>query len=253
MPEGDTIHRVAHRLNAALRGRELGLAEAPNPRSPIHRRAGELQGRTFELAEARGKHLLAHLSGDLVVHSHLGMNGRWAISADGRHPHGRPWLLLASGRSVASQTGGKLLRLVSEARVRRDPALRSLGPDPLAPGFDPAETAWRLRDAGAGRETGEALLDQRIVAGVGNVIRNEACFGAAVSPWRPVDELGEAEAERLIGEVARIMRASISSGRRPRLIYRANGGRCPTCGDPVNSRGQGDANRTAYWCPRCQS
>ena len=253
MPEGDTIHRAARRLNAALRGREVGEAGAPNPRSPVHHRAAELEGRTMELAEARGKHLLVHFSGGLVVHSHLGMNGRWSITADGRLPYGKPWLLLASGRSIATQTGGKLLRLASEARVRNDPALLQLGPDPLAPSFDVAAAAVRLREGGAGMEVGDALLEQRIIAGIGNAIRNEACFVAGISPWRAVDELGAEEAKRLVRENQRVMEVSLASGRRPRSIYRGTRRGCPRCGGRIESRGQGDANRMAYWCARCQT
>jgi endonuclease-8 len=253
VPEGDTIHRAARRLNAALGGRELELADAPNPRSPLHNRATELRGRTLEEAEAYGKHLLVHLSGDLVIHSHLGMHGRWRIAADGRLPHGRPWLRLASGRGVASQTGGKVLRLVSESRARRDPALLQLGPDPLRAGFDVAAAARRLRETGARRELGEALLDQRVIAGVGNAIRCEACFAARVSPWRPVAGLSPDELELVVAEIERIMRAALAEGRRPRGIYGAIRTGCPVCGGPVSSRGQGDDNRTAYWCPRCQT
>jgi len=240
-------------VNAALRGREIAEASAPKPRSPIHHRASELKARTLELAEARGKHLLAHFSGGLVIHSHLGMNGRWWITADGRLPYGKPWLLLASGRSVASQSGGKLLRLVSESRVRNDPALLQLGPDPLRPGFDLEAAAARLREAGAGLEVGDALLEQRIIAGIGNAIRNEACFVAGISPWRAVEDLSSDEAERLVGENRRVMEISIASGRRPQSIYRGTRRGCPKCGGRVHSRGQGDANRTAYWCPRCQT
>ncbi len=252
MPEGDSVHRVARRLNAALAGRELQRAQAPSPRSPLHRRAEALLGRRLDRAEARGKHLLAHFSGDLVLHSHLGMNGRWRFFSGARGPHGSPWLLLAADSAVAAQTGGKLLRLVDESRLRADPALRRLGPDPLGAGFDRGEAARRLRELGGGREVGEALLDQRIVAGVGNAIRNEACFAAGVSPWRPVDELGDEQAECLIGAVEWTMRVSLERGRRPRAIYRATRTGCPACGGRVSSRGQGDANRTAYWCTRCQ-
>jgi endonuclease-8 len=181
------------------------------------------------------------------------MNGRWRISSDGRLPHGKPWLLLGSGRSVASQSGGKMLRLLRETQARNDPALRALGPDPLGNGFDPEAVAARLRVAGAGREVGEALLDQRIVAGVGNAIRAEACFAAGISPWRAVDELSQDEAEGLIGEVELTMRTSLERGRRPRRMYRATRTGCPSCGGRVSSRGQGDANRTAYWCARCQA
>ena len=252
MPEGDTIHRAANRLNAALQGRELELAQAPNPRSPLHRRAEELRGRKLELAEARGKHLLAHLSGDAVIHSHLGIEGRWLITADGRLPYGKPWLLLGSGRAIAAQIGGRLLRLVSESRARNDPALLQLGPDPLRPGFDAEAAAARLLAAGAGLEVGEALLDQRIIAGIGNAIQAEVCFRAGISPWRRVAELEPGEAARLVRETERVMEISLRRGRRPRSVYGGRRG-CPVCGTRIRSRGQGDANRTAYWCERCQS
>ena len=253
MPEGDTIHRAAARLDAALGGRVMELADAPDPRSPIHGRAKQLEGRTLEAVEARGKHLLAHFSGELVIHSHLGMNGRWRIRADGRLPYGRPWLLLGAGRGVAAQAGGKLLRLVSESRVRNDPGLMQLGPDPLRSDYERSEAIRRLRAAGT-REVGEALLDQRIIAGVGNAIRNEACYLVGVSPWRPVDSLSDAQVESLVDETRAVMLESVRRGRRPRSIYRANRrGGCPRCGSEISSRGQGDANRTAYWCPSCQT
>jgi endonuclease-8 len=251
MPEGDTIHRIAGRMNAALSDREIEDASAPNPRSPVHRRAAELEGRTLERAEARGKHLLLHFSDSVVLHSHLGMNGRWRIDMNGVRPRGRPWLVLRAGPAVASVSGGQILRLVNESRARNDPGLAQLGPDPLAPGFDPASAAERLRRLGAGREVGDAILDQTIIAGVGNAIRIEALFRASVSPWRPVNELDEEAAELLIRETYRVMKTTLESGHRPKTLRRA-GGRCPRCGERVLSRGQGDANRIAYWCPKCQ-
>ena len=253
MPEGDTIHRAARRMDAALRGCEMVLADAPNPRSPIHGRASKLEGSVLLRAEARGKHLLAHFSSGDVVHSHLGMNGRWWIAADGQLPYGKPWLVLSSGRGVASQTGGKLLRLVSESRVRNDPGLAQLGPDPLGGSFDMAEAAARLRRLGAGREIGDALLDQTIIAGIGNAIRNEALFRAGVSPLHLVETLDQEQLERIVRENERVMEISMAKGRRPRSIYRAARRGCPACGGQVQSRGQGDANRMAYWCPACQA
>lgn len=252
MPEGDTIHRAARRINAALAGKRLELADAPNPRSPLHLSATELQDQTLIEAEARGKHLLVHFDGGAVVHSHLGMNGRWRVAADGQLPYGKPWLRLASGRGVASQTGGKILRLATEARLRNDPALRRLGPDPLSPGFEPAAAAERLRGAASMREIGDALLDQEIIAGIGNVIRNEALFRAGVSPWRRVGELAPDQLEAIVRENQQVMEISMAKGRRPTAIYRANRRGCPACGGRVRSRGQGDDNRTAYWCPACQ-
>lgn len=240
-------------MDAALRGRALILADAPNPRSPVYGRAAKLEGSVLERVEARGKHLIAHFSSGHVIHSHLGMNGRWWITADGQMPYGKPWLVLSSGRGIASQTGGKLLRLISESRARNDPGLAQLGPDPLGGAFDTAAAAARLKGLGAGREIGDALLDQRIIAGIGNAIRNEALFRAGISPLRLVEDLDAEQLERVVRENERVMQISMAKGRRPRSIYRANRRGCPACGGRVAVQGQGDANRMAYWCPACQA
>ena len=252
MPEGDTIHRVASRINLALAGREIDLAEAPNPRSPVHHRAGELQGRTLERAEAYGKHLLVEFSGEIVVHSHLGMNGRWRVSVDGDLITRNAWLAFGADERAAAQTAGKLLRIVSRSRARNDPALAQLGPDPLRGDFDPESAADRLRRMGAGREAGEALLDQSIIAGVGNALKSEAFFCARIDPTRAVDSLADEEAWLLLDETRRIMRISVDRGRRPHWVYRQSGRRCPRCGERIQARRQGDANRSTYWCPTCQ-
>ncbi len=253
MPEGDTIHRLAERLRVALSGREVARAAAPNPRSPLSTRASEIEGRVLEAVEARGKHLLAHFSGAVALHSHLGMSGRWFVTADGRPPYGRPWLTMASGPVVASQQGGMLLRLVSESRLRNDPGLMQLGPDPLEPGFDPELAASRLLAGDGSIELGDVLLDQRVIAGIGNVIRNEACFRARVSPWRRLADLERVEAVRVVEEAERVMSRGLATGRRPHAIYKPAGRRCPRCGGRVSTRGQGDANRITYWCPACQA
>jgi endonuclease-8 len=253
VPEGDTIHLAARRMQQALGGRTIERAEAPNPRSPLHRRAGELAGRTLESVEARGKHLLAHFSGDLVLHSHLGMNGRLRIFADGRRPHGKPWLVLAAGPGVAFQTQGKLLRLVSESKLRRDPALVRLGPDPLADGFRPEDGIRALRQrSDRERQLGDALLDQAVIAGIGNRYKAEGCFAARVSPWRRLADLSDTELRAVVLETASLMRAGVETGRQPADVYRREGRPCPRCGEPIVSRGQGDANRTTYWCTGCQ-
>jgi endonuclease-8 len=252
MPEGDTIHRAARKIQVALGGREIPVAEAPNPRSPLHDRADELRGRTLERAEARGKHLLLHFSDDVTVHSHLGMSGRWRISADGRLPYGKPWLTLASGRGIAAQTGGKILRMASATRIRNDPGLRQLGPDPLAPGFDDETAAARLLAYGPDAWVGEALLDQSLIAGIGNVIRIEACFRAKVSPWRRVGDVSDAEALELVEGSRWIMETALKRGERPKQIYNRGRRPCPRCGGRILTRGQGDDNRVTWWCESCQ-
>ena len=102
------------------------------------------------------------------------------------------------------------------------------------------------------RELGDALLDQRLVSGIGNLWKAESLWQARISPWRPVGETTDVELRRVLEEAARLMRASVDSGREERAIYRHAGRPCPRCRTPIESRGQGDANRTAYWCPVCQ-
>jgi len=252
MPEGDTIHRIATRIHSALVGREIETADAPSARSPLHRRAGELAGRRLERAEARGKHLLLHFSGDAVVHSHLGMNGRWFVRSDGRRPSGRPWLLLGSDGAFASQSGGKILRLTSAARARNDPVLLRLGPDPLAPGFDPEAATARLLAWEPSVPVGEALLDQTLIAGIGNVIRVEACFLPGVSPWRRVGDLGADEARAIVDSAGEVMAATLATGRRPKQLYGRAPRPCIRCGGRILTRGQGDDARVTYWCEGCQ-
>jgi len=130
--------------------------------------------------------------------------------------------------------------------------VRRLGPDILADPPELARMVENLRRVDRGRELGEALLDQRLVAGIGNLWKAEALWRARVSPWLPLGEVGDEALERVLAEAARLMRASLDGGRAERKVYRRAGRPCPRCGEPIRSRGQGDDNRTAYWCPRCQ-
>ncbi len=260
MPEGDTIHRIARRLDAAMVGREV-VAEAPDRRSPLHSRAGDLSGRTLERVEARGKHLLLTFSGGMMVHSHLGMNGRWFIRPEGDAHHrrrvGYPWLRLTAGEgelpAEASQARGKLLRMGSAAKLRHDPTLLRLGPDPLAEGFDVAAGAACVLSYPADRPVGEALIDQGILAGVGNVIRIEACFAAGVSPERRVADVSEKEAAELVAAAQKVMEATVETGRRPKQIYGRSPKPCSRCGGRIASSRQGDDARLTIWCPGCQT
>jgi endonuclease VIII len=267
--EGDTIHRHARRLQAALTGKPIERALAPNPKSPLRlqtRRLEALEGRSLARAEARGKHLLLRFAAtgsatgrerpsDLTLHSHLGISGSWRLGvADTRW--GRPletaWAVLSTADAVAVQFGGPRLALLTNAELSADPRLRSLGPDVLAPGFTVARGLAALRGADQGRQLGDVLLDQRVVAGIGNVYKVEGCFAARVSPWRRLDELRDEGLERVVFQTAALMRAGLEARRRPRDVYRRAGRPCPRCGEPVRSRGQGDANRMTYWCPGCQ-
>jgi endonuclease VIII len=249
--EGDTILRAVRRIDAALAG-EAVTATAPSPRG---RGAGveRLDGRRLEGAEARGKNLLLHF-GDLVLHSHLGMSGSWHVYPRGarwRKPRSSAWAVLAGGAQEAVQFGGPTLRLIPAARLRRDPQLARLGPDVLAAELDLDAVARGLR-RDPGRALGDALLDQTLVAGIGNIFKSEACFAARVDPWRPVGDLADGEIRAALLAAREQMQSAVASGRHEHAVYRRAGRPCPVCGGPISSRGQGDANRTTYWCPRCQ-
>jgi endonuclease-8 len=258
MAEGDTIHRTARRLNAAIGGERVMDVAVPSPRSPLRlqtARLGGLRGKRLRSAEARGKHLLLHFEQGLALHCHLGMNGSWRIGAPRGPQAGRrhsAWVVLSTPHAEAAQIGGTHLVVRREAELRSDPWLSSLGPDLLAPGFRSSTGAAALRRGPPGQALGEALLDQRLVAGAGNVYKSEGCFAASLDPWRPVAEATDADLERLFEALHGMMAAGAEGRRGPRLVYRRAGRPCPRCGTPIRSRGQGDANRTTYWCPRCQ-
>jgi endonuclease-8 len=253
--EGDTIHRTARVLQDALGGKPITDVAVPNPRSPLRRqgrRVEELRGSTMESAEARGKHLLLHFDQGLVLHSHLGMRGSWRVSPAGSTIDRRAWAVLSAPGVEAAELNGSHLDLRTESEQRSNPQLRSLGPDVLSPEFDADAGIAALRAADQSRELGEALLDQRLLAGVGNIYKCEGCWSARVDPWRRLSHLDDEELRRVVIEVAALMRYGVETGRRPRSIYRRAGQPCPRCGIRICSRGQGDSNRTTYWCPSCQ-
>lgn len=252
MAEGDTILRLARRFEVTLLGEPVA-ASAPNPRgkaAAIER----LDGRTLETVEAHGKHLMLGF-GELSLHSHLGMSGGWHFYRPGsrwRRPRSSAWALLTGGDWDAVQFGGPTLRVMTTGRLRRDPQLARLGPDILAPGFDPEPVIAAMR-ADPSRGLGDALLDQHLVAGIGNIFKSEACFAAKVDPWRAVGEVADEEMGAVLVAAREQMLAAVESGDRHRFrVYKRRQGACPTCRGPISSRGQGDANRTTYWCPRCQ-
>ena len=241
-------------MNAALGGREVSV-RTPGRRRPAGLPASRLDGRTLESAESRGKHLLLHFEGGLALHSHLGMSGGWHLYRQGerwRRSAGAAWIALAAGEVEAVNFNGTSMRIVREAELPRDRRLARLGPDILDPGLDDARAASALAAAGPDVQVGEALLDQTVLAGVGNIFKSEGCFAARVSPWRPVGDLSPAELRAVAGSTRALMAAAAESGRQPKRIYRRAGMPCPRCRAPIRSRGQGDDARTSYWCPECQ-
>ena len=251
MAEGDTILRLARRFDQTIVG-ETVAASAPNPRGKA---AGieRLDGRRLEAVEARGKHFLLFF-GELSLHSHLGMNGGWHIYRHGsrwRRSRAAAWAVLSGGGWDAVQFGGTTLQVMTTPRLRRHPQIAGLGPDILAEDFDEEAVISAMR-ADPTRGLGDALLDQHLVAGIGNIFKSEACFAARVDPWRPVGELSEEELGSVLAAARGLMLDAVKSGRYPFKVYRRRQGACPRCRGRISSRGQGDANRTTYWCPRCQ-
>lgn len=271
MAEGDTILRLARRIESALAGYTVAV-RAVHPRG---RAAGveRLDGATLVSAEARGKHLLVRFrlpgpaasdsnpagSPALVLHSHLGMSGGWHFYRPGerwRRPERSAWIVVTDtgAGTMLVQFGGPTLRLLRPEQQHRDPTLISLGPDILAPEpFDTVAAIRSLRAVGPDIALGEALLNQRQLAGIGNIFKSEGCFAAGIDPWRPLADLNDRELERVLDETRAMMLASVDGKPRPRRVYRRGGEICSRCGGRIQSRGQGEANRTTYWCPGCQT
>jgi len=244
MPEGDSLHRAAARLQPLVG--ERVSASSPNPRGQVTNVAREVDGRVLESVEAVGKNLLLRFEGGVVVRSHLRMNGRWRVRAsDGTPWRAKPWLVLRTPRWEATQWNGPVLTL-DERRVRR------LGPDLLADQTEVARLVARLRAADPQRVLGDVLVDQRLVAGIGNMWLAELLWQAQVSPWLAVGEATDDELLSGLDWARTVMRASVAGARPRRNVYRRAGQGCPRCGEAISSRGLGDDNRTAYWCERCQ-
>ena len=242
MPEGDSLHRAARRLQPLV-GQRLEV-ESPNPRAQATGVAPRVDGRVLESVEAVGKNLLLRFEGGVVVRSHLRMTGRWRIEPRGRTRTGLPWLVLRGETLEGVLWNGPVLTLESRN-------LRRLGQDVLAEEFDVDAAVSRLRGAGE-RWLGEALQDQRLVAGIGNMWMAEALWSLRVSPWVRVRDADEEVLRGAVEAARRLMRDALATGRPGRQVYRRAGRPCLRCGTIVRSRGQGDENRTAYWCPGCQ-
>lgn len=257
MPEGDTIHHAADRIGSVLVGAVPDAVIADHPRTARLGWARRLDGRRVTAVQARGKHLLVQFEGDLVLHSHLRMTGAWAVHRAGdrwRRSPRRAWLVLRSGDAEVVQFDGPVLELLTALRARGDQRLAGLGPDVLGESFDERDMLRRLREDDPTRPIGDALMDQRTVAGIGNIWRAESCFGAGVDPWRAVGRVGDEEVLGIVRFAREHMGRAVSSGltERPRAVHHRAGLPCPRCGGPIQARGQWEDNRTMYWCGSCQ-
>jgi endonuclease-8 len=257
VPEGDSIRWAANRIRPVLEGRVPEEIRTPQPRHALDRWPQRLAGRTVTRVEPYGKHLFLRFEGGLAIHSHLRMSGAWGVYGEGkrwRRPIRRAWLVLRAEGSDIVQFDGPVLELMTEGRTRFDQRLAALGPDVLADELDTDRFLRRLRADDPTRGIGDALLDQTTIAGIGNIWKAEGCWEAGIDPWRPVDQVSDAEALSILEHVRPRMRRSGELGPRtiqPQIYDRA-GRPCPRCGVAVRARGQGDDNRTTFWCPGCQ-
>jgi endonuclease VIII len=243
VPEGDSLHRAARRLQGLVG--ETVEVETPHPRAAATGVAEKLDGRRLESVEAIGKNLVLRFEGGVVLRSHLRMTGRWTVRARGGTSRGRPWLVLRGSGSEAVLWGGPVLELNTRG-------VRSLGPDILSRPLDFDGMVARFRGGDQRRAVGDAVLDQRLVSGIGNVWKAEALWHAGVSPWHTLADVTDDELRGVLAQATRLMQRSVSGGRAARAVYRAAGRPCPRCSTPIQSRGQGESNRIAYWCPSCQ-
>jgi endonuclease VIII len=257
MAEGDTVHATAERLHEGLAGHVLTRSDVRVPRFATT----DLSGRHVHEVVARGKHLLVRADGDVSVHSHLGMDGSWRLYRHGARWHGSPFevrCVLETAERVA--IGHRLRRLEIVRTSAEDRLIGHLGPDVLGPDWDPAEAAKRLV-ADPRRAVGEALIDQTVMAGPGNVYRSEVCFLAGVDPGTPVGDVPDAAS--LVDSMKALMERNRGGGRRvttddPRpghelWVYGRGGRPCRRCGTPIRSFLQGADRRIVYLCPSCQS
>jgi endonuclease-8 len=242
VPEGDSLHRAAQRLQVLV-GEHVDV-ETPHPRAAVKRIAERLDGRRLDAVEAVGKNLLLRFDGGLVLRSHLRMKGRWRVAQRGAARSGVPWLVLRGREHEAVLWHGPVLELGGDV-------VRRLGPDILEEPPRLEEMVANLRRDPA-RAVGDAVLDQRLVSGIGNLWRAEALWEARVSPWRRVGELSDEELWSALAAANGLMRAALEGKRRARRVYRRVGQPCPRCGAAIRSRAQGEGARRAYWCPRCQ-
>jgi endonuclease-8 len=248
MPEGDTIHRAATMLGAALEGKVV-LAARPDP-------LRRLAGTTVTAVEPVGKHLVIRFDNGLALHSHMRMRGVWHVYRPGERWRRPAWQLkaaLETADSVAVCFSAPVVELIRDVAAR----VGHLGPDIVAEEWSPSVAVARARMLDA-MPIGDVLLDQRVVAGIGNVYRCESLWSRRINPWKPVRELDDETLGGLFDTARDAMRANLGGGVRrfPGYGLGAVHGRarrpCPRCGTPIRVRAMGEHARLVYWCPTCQ-
>ncbi len=264
MAEGHTLLRWAKRLRPLL-GKPLDIVEIPGQMAQC---PWALVGERVTRIETRGKHLLLHTSQNTVIHCHAGMVGRWRMGSPEKIEkwrNGDVWLRLRTGGFEAVFLNGPVVELLEPDSLERHKTIGALGPDLLAKDFD-SDEAWKRLQLCLRREIGDAILDQRIVAGIGNVYKSEGLFLAGIDPRNPVGNLSRALVEKLWNATIPLMQrgarefgaittlpASLQDGSVRNWVYRRTGKPCFRCGSTIIMFRQGRHKRATYFCPECQN
>jgi endonuclease-8 len=266
MPEGDTIHRAARTLHAALAGRTVTRFETVYPALARVDEDAPLAGRTIECVEAAGKNLLMHFSGDLHLRTHMRMHGSWHLYRPGerwRMPRSEMRLVIETAEWVAVGFHVPVAEFHDSASMERQIDLRLIGPDLIGETFDEEEAMRRIR-ARPDEEIADVLLNQRVVAGIGNEYKSELLFIARVNPFTRVRDVSDEQLTNILKTARKIMVANVAKRSPARITtfslnpnaqqYVFSRGRkpCRRCGTPIEYAKQGKDARGTYWCPKCQ-
>jgi endonuclease-8 len=267
MPEGDTIFRTARTLQRALGGQTVTRFETVLPKLARVDCDTPLAGRTVESVESRGKWLLMHFSGDLILLTHMLMSGSWHIYRPGekwqRHRvHMR--IVVETPAMLAVAFDVPVAEFHTARSLQRRDGLNRLGPAPLAPDFD-ASLAIANLAAHPDLELGLALLDQTVLAGLGNVFKSEVAFACGLNPFRKVATLTGEQLAGLVATARELLQANVtaSSGHRRTTtgntqreenlwVYGRKGQPCRRCATPIRAQKHAADGRITFWCPLCQ-
>jgi endonuclease-8 len=273
VPEGDTIFRAARTLHRALAGKSVAAFESALPAlNRVHDDA-PMTGRTIERVTAVGKHLLMHFSGNLVLRTHMRMNGSWHIYRQGeRWQRSRRDMRIRIATDEFEAVGFNIpvAEFTSSLTLTRHRELRTLGPDVLSDGFQAADALQRIRDRGTSA-IADVLLNQRVIAGLGNVYKSEVLFMCRVNPFTLVRDLSDTALATIVETARQVLSANVSEELALMTTYsglRRTTGRgdpkerlwaygrarlpCRRCGSAIRVRKQGIDARLTYWCPSCQ-
>jgi endonuclease VIII len=274
MPEGDTIFRAARTLHRALSGQVVTRFETQLAQLSRVDDDAPIAGRSVERVDAAGKWMRIYFSGDLILLTHMLMSGSWHVYRPGerwQRPRSQMRVVLHTQPFVAVAFQVPIAEFHTEASLARHRSVQRLGPDLLAPDFDPAAAISRLQSR-PDLEVGPALLSQSLVAGLGNVFKSEVCFASNVHPFRTVGSLSIRELGELMSNARKFILANVTDRAGPGIVtytgmrrttgranqeerlwvYGRRGEACRVCGTTIASRKQGEDARITFWCPECQ-